>query len=374
MLAGQAGQGLMTGIAGIQQSRAAARQQREGEARYAKQLADFRKGKFDQRMSGEVGKAAQAAKNIAAEQTKFARERGEGMQQALLGGVGRSGDFRGFAAVAPQAQQLEDSLRQAELSAGAQMSDADRYLADTSQEIASANQQLRQQLEAMELARGAAQMDAGTLARQQGIQASMEGFGALGVQGGLAGAGIAGKFGRHGMKVGGPEGSFDFAKEFSTEDYSGVKPTSGRYGRGPSFSSGNNDDNNDDKNEERDRLLSIFSDKNEDDVRRERMLMAAEAMREATAASRAFAENIGSMEEGGYVGEEGGVTEGEFSHETNPIDMINKEGEKVGEVTGGEVVLNPEQATTMQELVNSGEAEMLLRFMQDLLSQPQFQD
>jgi len=365
MLAGQAGQGLMTGIAGIQQSRAAAKQQREGKARYAKQLADFRKGKFDQRMSGEVGKAAQAAKNIAAEQTKFARERGEGMQQALLGGVGRSGDFRGFAAVAPQAQQLEDSLRQAELSAGAQMSDADRYLADTSQQIASANQQLRQQLEAMELARGAAQMDAGTLARQQGIQASIEGFGALGVQGGLAGVGAAGMFGRNGMKVGGPyEGVEDLLKDL---DKSSSEMVAERYGQG-------RDNENDDKNEDRDRLLSIFSDKNEDDVRRERMLMAAEAMREATAASRAFAENIGSMEEGGYVGEEGGVTEGEFSHETNPIDMINKEGEKVGEVTGGEVVLNPEQATTMQELVNSGEAEMLLRFMQDLLSQPQFQD
>ena len=36
------------------------------------------------------------------------------------------------------------------------------------------------------------------------------------------------------------------------------------------------------------------------------------------------------------------VSPGEFSHKTNPIDMIRK-GEKVGELTGGEVILNPSQ-------------------------------
>jgi len=38
----------------------------------------------------------------------------------------------------------------------------------------------------------------------------------------------------------------------------------------------------------------------------------------------------------------GMLTPGEFSHETNPIDMM-KEGAKVGEMTGGEAILNPEQ-------------------------------
>ena len=36
------------------------------------------------------------------------------------------------------------------------------------------------------------------------------------------------------------------------------------------------------------------------------------------------------------------ITPGEFSHETNPIDML-KDGAKIGEMTGGEVILNPEQ-------------------------------
>lgn len=38
----------------------------------------------------------------------------------------------------------------------------------------------------------------------------------------------------------------------------------------------------------------------------------------------------------------GMMTGGSFSHETNPIDII-QDGEKVGEMTGGEAILNPEQ-------------------------------
>jgi hypothetical protein len=38
----------------------------------------------------------------------------------------------------------------------------------------------------------------------------------------------------------------------------------------------------------------------------------------------------------------GMVTPGEFSHKSNPIDIV-KDGEKIGEATGNEVILNPEQ-------------------------------
>jgi len=34
---------------------------------------------------------------------------------------------------------------------------------------------------------------------------------------------------------------------------------------------------------------------------------------------------------------------GEFSHDTNPIDLMQS-GEKVGEATGDEYIVNPEQA------------------------------
>jgi len=49
--------------------------------------------------------------------------------------------------------------------------------------------------------------------------------------------------------------------------------------------------------------------------------------------------------------EKGGVmkTKGEFSHETNPIDLVQN-GQKVGEATGGEYIFNPEQSKKMKKL------------------------
>ena len=46
--------------------------------------------------------------------------------------------------------------------------------------------------------------------------------------------------------------------------------------------------------------------------------------------------------------ENGGVLEGEFSHETNPIDLV-KDGEKIGEATGQEVILNPSQRKAIEK-------------------------
>lgn len=44
-----------------------------------------------------------------------------------------------------------------------------------------------------------------------------------------------------------------------------------------------------------------------------------------------------------FYKEEGGmITDGKFSHKTNPIDIV-RGGRKIGEMTGGEVILNPEQ-------------------------------
>jgi hypothetical protein len=44
-----------------------------------------------------------------------------------------------------------------------------------------------------------------------------------------------------------------------------------------------------------------------------------------------------------FFKQEGGmITDGKFSHKTNPIDIVQK-GRKVGEMTGGEVILNQEQ-------------------------------
>ncbi len=47
--------------------------------------------------------------------------------------------------------------------------------------------------------------------------------------------------------------------------------------------------------------------------------------------------------DGNPIAEDGGmITGGKFDHKTNPIDIVKK-GRKVGEMTGGEVILNPAQ-------------------------------
>lgn len=53
-----------------------------------------------------------------------------------------------------------------------------------------------------------------------------------------------------------------------------------------------------------------------------------------------FGSYIPMMENGGMV------TPGEFSHDSNPIDLVQN-GEKIGEATGGEYVLNPKQAASI---------------------------
>ena len=58
-----------------------------------------------------------------------------------------------------------------------------------------------------------------------------------------------------------------------------------------------------------------------------------------------------AMRGGVMTGEKGAVikTKGEFSHEKNPIDLV-QDGEKVGEATGGEYIFNPQQSRKMNEL------------------------
>lgn len=73
-----------------------------------------------------------------------------------------------------------------------------------------------------------------------------------------------------------------------------------------------------------------------------------------------------TMEEGGEVEK----TPGEFDHDTNPIDIV-QEGAKIGEMTGGEYIFNPEQAEELRDLAEDGDSE-LHRFIRNLLSKKQF--
>lgn len=84
--------------------------------------------------------------------------------------------------------------------------------------------------------------------------------------------------------------------------------------------------------------------------------------------------------EGQSIREKGGVqknlkeeiekTPGEFSHDTNPIDIV-QEGAKIGEMTGGEYIFNPDQAEKLLELSKEGDTELHV-FLRNLLSKEQF--
>ncbi len=63
-------------------------------------------------------------------------------------------------------------------------------------------------------------------------------------------------------------------------------------------------------------------------------------------------------------------TKGKFSHEENPIDVV-QDGVKVAELTGGEYVFNPKQSKKMLELSKSGDSK-LHKFVRNLLSQERF--
>ena len=60
-----------------------------------------------------------------------------------------------------------------------------------------------------------------------------------------------------------------------------------------------------------------------------------------------------SMKDGAKIKE----TPGEFSHATNPIDLV-RNGVKVGEATGGELIFNPEQSGKLETLATEGDTEL----------------
>jgi len=65
----------------------------------------------------------------------------------------------------------------------------------------------------------------------------------------------------------------------------------------------------------------------------------------------------------------GGVqkTPGKFSHATNPIDIM-REGSKIGEMTGGEYIFNPNQARTLEALASKG-GSPLHKYVKGLLKE-----
>jgi hypothetical protein len=74
-----------------------------------------------------------------------------------------------------------------------------------------------------------------------------------------------------------------------------------------------------------------------------------------------------TAQEGGKIDKDGGVTPGEFDHDSNPIDMV-QDGEKIGEATGGELVLPPDDVEEIRMAINDGDKNAAFNLMKNLVA------
>ena len=59
-------------------------------------------------------------------------------------------------------------------------------------------------------------------------------------------------------------------------------------------------------------------------------------------------------------------TPGEFSHKTNPIDVV-QDGTKIAEMTGGEYIFNPKQMAAIKKLVSQKDSNKLHSYMKSII-------
>lgn len=74
------------------------------------------------------------------------------------------------------------------------------------------------------------------------------------------------------------------------------------------------------------------------------------------------ADRLAAMEEGGKVMK----TPGEFSHKTNPIDIM-RNGKKIAEATGGEYIFNPKQMSNIKKYVATDDKSKLHNYVKALI-------
>lgn len=68
---------------------------------------------------------------------------------------------------------------------------------------------------------------------------------------------------------------------------------------------------------------------------------------------------VESVEEGGAI------TPDEFSHDTNPIDIV-QDGEKIGEMTGQEIIMPPDDRAQIEMLMEKGDGKALMSLLKEL--------
>tara|TARA_R100000458_G_C8276669_1_gene252010 strand:+ start:2813 stop:3835 length:1023 start_codon:yes stop_codon:yes gene_type:complete len=91
---------------------------------------------------------------------------------------------------------------------------------------------------------------------------------------------------------------------------------------------------------------------------------------EGSVASEAF------MKDGAFIKAEEGtpdVTPGKFSHEENPIDIV-QDGEKIGEATGNEAIIAPGDVEEIQSLIDKEDKDGLMSFLSALFTRFKMQE
>lgn len=286
----------------------------QGKSQYQAMLDELRSGKYNQTVSQPMLQAAEEQKRLAASAAQTADQRAQAAQQAYLSGI-RSGDRRMAAAAPGVISGLEAGAQQAQNQAAATQAQANQRIANLGEQYAQQNNLFQRGLTQQEMAMGAQSAEAG---RQQRYGALSGMFGDAQAVGGEL-LGIAGNMGWDGS-----------ISEGVNINNTASKSTSG--GSSAAKLTPNN------------------------------IAEAANALQ--------FFQQFGLP-----TGEKGMAvkkTPGEFSHRTNPIDMIAEDGTKVGEVTGGEYIFNPSQANRMRSMLSQNDRDGLFSFLKNLLNKDRF--
>ena len=367
-----------------QQEEAAQTQMTQGQDLYDKMVSEFESGKYDASLSQDVRDTAEQQRILAEQVADQAAQRGTASIQSALA-ASRYGDPRSAALIPGQLQRVEAGIQQAELSGLQQKVAADASLASAQQRIDEQNRQLQQSLGAMKLRRGAAGMDAGQLAAQQaraaGSAAKSALFATIGQ--GLTTA-IAGRIGDGEDDTGTGDdtgvGTGTPKVRFATQD-----PTNPAQFN---LSSVGQIQSVDPSGGESliDRIaLGEFLGRQEGRTL-PKVPLLLQKYRLGLPLTEGLTDlqrlQLGIFEEGGQYefankGGEVHMTEGEFSHKTNKKALIDEEtGIKEAELTGDEamvrdgenvLVFNPNQQSTIESLVNKGDAKGLMKKMKALL-------
>lgn len=306
------GQGLTKGFQGFQQRRKGRGLETQGKDLFDKQVADFRAGKYDLSLGQGVYDAFTNTQRLAEE---AAQRTGEAGRSAISGAIAntRYGDPRTAFLVPKTAQAAMKGVADANLAAAQQQAGATMGLAQAEQGIKSANEQARQQLESMMMARGAGQEQQGLGMFQEGTQDVIGGFG-------------------------------DATSAYISDPGS----IFGKDGLG----------------------WINYGDENTSNLNAFRTGVISENQQEGGRVPRSYAlGGILNYEYGGRTM----ITPGEPSHKTNPIHMINNNGQKVGEAMGGELVFDDEATRLIIEALKANDPEALFEIIKRETQQPQFQ-